>query len=288
MNQKRMFTIPAEYDGMTVKAYARQILKISGRALIKQKHQEDGITINGRHSRTIDILHTNDILSFQLPPETPDYTPIPLALEICYKDENFLVVNKPPAMPVHTSGGHQTDSLLNAVAYYDRQQGEAHIFRPLYRLDRDTSGVVWIARNRMAASGSTVRKTYYGICQGILKGQGRIDKPIGFKNGSKIVRQAGHGSRAVTNWRAMKHAGGYTLLAFQLETGRTHQIRVHLSDLGYPLAGDDLYGGNQTRIGRQALHCMETELSCKVFKLDMKQNASYPEDMLTAFPELLT
>jgi Pseudouridylate synthases, 23S RNA-specific len=286
MNRIRNFLIAPEWDGMTVKSYVRRVLGFSARVLVQQRYQEGGILRNGVPCRTIDPLYAGDTLSFLLPLEDPAYLAVPGTLNILYEDENFLAVNKPSAMPVHPSGTHVRDSLLNVVAYYYQSKGEAHFFRPLYRLDRDTSGVVWIAKNRMAASSATLTKNYYGVCHGILKGSGILNRPIGLKADSKIVREAGHGESAVTKYQVIGQEAGYTLVRFQLETGRTHQIRVHLSDFGYPLAGDDLYGGTLTRIQRQALHCMETTLRCKAFQLEQVCNGSVPTDLRQSFPAL--
>ena len=159
------------------------------------------------------------------------------------------------------------------------------MFRPLYRLDRDTSGALAVGKHRLAASCAQVGKVYYGVAQGELSGSGRIDTPIGLAPGSKIRRQCGEGGQpATTHWQALARGGGFTLLAFRLETGRTHQIRTHMARLGHPLAGDDLYGGARERMGRQALHCGQLELRCPPLGLEAVFCCPFPPDLLQAFP----
>ena len=162
------------------------------------------------------------------------------------------MVAKPPGMPVHPSPGHDRDSLLNRVAYYCQEKGQQYAFRPLYRLDRDTSGIVVVGKHRTAVSSAQVKKLYYGIVQGELDCQGTVTHPLPWNQGARSAAAVGKdGQVAVTHWEALASAEGHTLLRFQLETGRTHQIRVHMAYTGHPLAGDDLYGGSRQLLGRQ-------------------------------------
>lgn len=279
------YTVPPEWDGRTVKDFARQYLGLSSRAFVQQKHQEGGLLRNGHPCRSIDLLAAGDVLELRLPEEQKHYQPTPGPLSILYEGENYLVVNKPPHMPVHPSPGHDLDSLLNRVAFHYQQTNQAPAFRPLYRLDRDTSGVVAIGKHRAAVSSAQVEKTYYAICQGILTGSGTIRDPIALAPGSKIQRCCKEGGlSAVTHWSALAAQEGHTLLELHLETGRTHQIRVHLSHMGHPLAGDDLYGGSRERISRQALHCGALTLLCKPLGVSLELECPFPQDLLTVFP----
>lgn len=208
----------------------------------------------------------------------------PLSFSLCYEDAHFLIVEKGPHMPVHPSPGHDEDSLLHGVTYHWQQTGESHCFRPLYRLDKDTSGLVVLAKHLLSTSVTLLDKTYYAVCQGILSGEGILDAPIGLKPGSIIQREAGAGSPAVTKYRALACHENHTLLELQLETGRTHQIRVHLSSIGHPLAGDDLYGGERVKIQRQALHCAGITLQGVLPKVNRHFTSEPQDDIKTAFP----
>lgn len=278
-------TIPQGWEGSTVKGFARGELGISVRALAAQKF-EGGILLNGRPCHVTEPIRPGDVLGFSLPDEPMCYPPVELPLDILYEDGDFLIVNKAPGMPVHPSPGHDRDSLLNAVSWYYRSSGQSHRVRPLYRLDKDTSGVLALAKHRIAA-GARAEKRYLALCQGELPESGTVDEPIGLKEGSKIVRACGYGQPAVTHFKKLRSEGGHTLIELWLETGRTHQIRAHMAHIGSPLAGDDLYGGGRERIGRQALHCFTLELRCKAVGMGRAFIAPPPGDMEGAFPELL-
>lgn len=278
------YAVAPEYHGMNVQTFARKILGLSARVFIKQKYVKNGMQINGVHCRSIDLLEAGDIFTISLLHEETAYEPADLPVEICWESEDYLVFNKPAGMPVHPSPGHDRDSLLNAAAHHCQRQN--FLFRPLYRLDKDTSGLVVVAKSRLAASCAALEKKYYAVCEGVLEGCGTISCAIGRKEGSKIQRETGHGDAAVTHWQAMKNDGSHSLLRLCLETGRTHQIRVHLSAMGYPLAGDDLYAGSKGTVGRQALHCKELSLHCAPLLVEREIKTPFPEDLRQAFPAL--
>ena len=285
MSRVLQFKVPPEWEGRTVKDFARQYLGLSSRSFVKQKHLSNGLLRNGNPCRSIDVLSGEDLLTLNLPEENPVYQPVAGPLDILWEDEDYLVVAKPPGMPVHPSPGHDRDNLLNRVAYYCQEKGQQYAFRPLYRLDRDTSGIVVVGKHRTAVSSAQVKKLYYGIVQGELDCQGTVDAPIALEPGSKIRRCCGKdGQAAVTHWEALASAEGHTLLRFQLETGRTHQIRVHMAYTGHPLAGDDLYGGSRQLLGRQGLHCGWLSLSCKALGTSLELGCPFPRDLVAAFP----
>ena len=274
--------------GFSVREYARKVLGLSSGFLTEQRQIPGGIQVDGQNARTVDVLAPDDLLSFYLPDEEMPYPAEPIPLTVVFEDEDFLVIDKPAGMPVHPSPGHDRDSLLNAVVSYYRQTGQSHLFRPLYRLDRDTSGILVVAKHRAAACAARAEKIYYAFCEGVLEGAGTIDLPIGLKPGSKIIRECGCGETAITHWQSMWTEDDYSLLALRLETGRTHQIRAHLSHIGHPLAGDDLYGGSLEKISRQALHCGSAKLSCKVLPNlgTLELTAGLPKDIAEAFPRI--
>lgn len=276
--------VPPDCDGMTVRAFVRSHLGLSARVLVKQKHHENGLQCNGYPCRSIDVLHAGDVFTICIPEDAAAYEARNIPIDILYEDDDYLVVNKPPQMPVHPSPGHDSDSVLNAVAYHYQMKGMHTSFRPLYRLDRDTSGILIAAKHRLAVSSAVLQKYYYAVCEGILEGCGTIDLPIRRTEDSKITRETGGNKQAVTHWETRCRDRGHTLLRIHLETGRTHQIRVHLSHIGFPLAGDDLYGGTLNHIARQALHLAEVRLSCEILGMSRTFKAELPEDIKTSFP----
>lgn len=254
------FVVPPEQDGITVKNFLRYSCNVSARLLTQLKRIENGILSNGCHVRSIDILKAGDCITITQPQSLNNAIPIKMPLDVLYEDSDVLAVNKPPFMPVHPVHGHQYDTLANAVAAYAEKKNEQFAFRAVNRLDRDTSGIVLLAKNPYAAAflPKAVDKVYMALCEGEVSGHGTIDSPIRIKPGHTIQRESGFGGeRAVTHYKALRYDCGHTLLSIVLETGRTHQIRVHFSGIGHPLAGDDMYGGSRIYFERQCLHCAE-------------------------------
>jgi len=252
---------------------------VSSALLTKLKHTENGITVNGSFARTIDKIHTGDRLKIYI--ENKGKMPAPMKCENVkhiYEDEDILVLDKPAFMPVHESRNHRGDTLANAAAYYMESD---NAFRAVYRLDRDTSGLVLIAKNELAAGklAGKIKKDYYAVCEGVYTGSGTIDFPIKRVSDSIIKRGVfDDGERAVTHWRAVKNNGKRTLLKINLETGRTHQIRVHFSHLGTALTGDTLYGEKSESINRQALHCKTIYFTHPITEKEMMIDCDFPKD----------
>ena len=227
---------------------------VSKRLISRLKRTENGITRNGSLIRTIDTVNTGDIVILQFQ-DTKILEPnFRLCVPIAFENENLVVFDKPVGMPGHPSIKHQGDTLGNffAAKYPDIT------FRPVNRLDRDTSGLCIIAKNAFAAAAlqNSVKKVYYAVVTGYIDGEGIIDVPIAREKDSIIKRTVRQdGQRAVTHYKAIKSGKKYSLIEIKLETGRTHQIRVHFAYIGHPLAGDDLYGGSTEDICCQALHC---------------------------------
>lgn len=277
------FIVPQEYGGAPLKVFLRKSCGMSARLLTALKQEKNGILKNGAHARTIESVQAGDRVTVHMPHETCTTLPVPLPLSIIYEDAHLLALDKPAGMPVHpTSCGHTEDTLANAVSYYMARQGERYAFRPLNRLDKDTTGLVIAAKEPFSAFKlfNHIEKTYLAVCEGKLSGSATVDAPIGIKEGHSIEREVSPGGqRAVTHYTAMESLNGHTLLSLRLETGRTHQIRVHMAYLGHPLAGDDMYGGSLRQIGRQALHCVQMRFTHPVTGTPIELSAPIPVDM---------
>lgn len=242
-------------NNITLEALLRK-QGFSRRLIISMKRISGGILRNGELCRTVDRVFSGDVVSLKIPSGgEPSAAPnSSLSAERAYEDEDIVVFDKPPGMAVHRSQGHYNDTLENLFA----AMYPGTVFRPVNRLDCDTSGLVAVAKNMRSADIGAIKKVYYAVCTGVISEQMRIDAPIGREEGSVIKRTIRpDGKPSVTNIIPVKSFGGYTLLEVRLETGRTHQIRIHLAHTGHPLAGDSLYGGRMEHIARQALHCGE-------------------------------
>ena len=271
------FKISAAGNGRRIKDYLKDF-GVSSALLTKLKQRENGITVNGEFARAIDILREGDILSISVENKGHMPAPLEIPLDILYEDEDIIAVNKPPFMPVHESRNHIGDTLSNAIAAHIK---EDTAFRAVYRLDRDTSGIVLIAKNPLAASklAGKVKKDYYAIVKGEITESGAIDAPIARLDTSIIKRCVSEGGeRAVTHYEPIKTENELTLLKINLETGRTHQIRVHFSHMGFPLLGDTLYGGDDERLNRQALHCKDIYFVHPITEKYMHISCPFPND----------
>lgn len=271
------FKIKNEDDNRQIRDFLRDF-GVSSSLLTKLKQTENGITVNGNFARAIDILHTDDVLKITITDKGHMPTPADIPINIIYEDDDIIVVNKPPFMPVHESRNHRGDTLSNAVANHIK---EDTAFRAVFRLDRDTSGLVLIAKNELSASklAGKIKKDYYAIVNGILKDNGTIDAPIK-RLGESIIKRcvADDGERAVTHYEVVKTNEKYSLLKINLETGRTHQIRVHFSNFGYPLVGDSLYGGESEIVNRQLLHCKDIYFTHPITNEEMHLSSAFPDD----------
>ena len=277
------FTVSQECDGTLLGAFLHKTKSVSQRIIRNAKRMDGGITSDGTHIRTIDTVRAGQRIKILLPKPQCDMQPEDIPLDIVYEDEHYLLINKGSNMPVHpTSSIHVTDTMANGVAYYMRRCGDLFSISIVNRLDKDTSGLVLIAKNAYAAENAakTARKKYFAVCSGELRQSGRIDAPIARCGDSIITRCVDEsGARAVTNYEPLKIANGRTLAAIRLETGRTHQIRVHFSYIGHPLEGDDLYGGSLDNISRQALHCGELSFYNPMLEKRLEFSSPLPEDM---------
>lgn len=238
-------------------------MRLSHSLVVKLKQQHK-IRVNNTLTRTSYRVQPGDLIAIDLNlEENNEIIPEAIPLNIIYEDPDYLAVNKPPAMAVHPGNRSLRGTLANAVTYYWQQSGRNILFRPINRLDKDTSGLVLIAKSQFAhqsifqqQKNRRIRRRYFALVEGLIKeDHGRIDQPIARLDGCGRMRVADPtGQSAITNYQVLKRYRDYTYLLLQLETGRTHQIRVHLSYLGHPVCGDTLYGKSFSLLDRQALH----------------------------------
>lgn len=273
------FTAGKDESRKSIRDYLRGF-GVSSALLKKLKTSENGILLNGVPARTTDLLSEGDILTINIENRGKMPEPSDIKVHIVYEDSDIIVVNKPPFMPVHESRNHRGDALSNAVSAVIKEKNTA--FRAVYRLDRDTSGVVLIAKNELAACklAGKIEKDYYAVVSGEIPNSGTVDSPIARENSSIIKRCVREdGERAVTHWSVILRKNGKALLKLRLETGRTHQIRVHLSHIGFPILGDSLYGGDCSEISRQALQCCEIRFIHPVYKTEMRLSCELDNDI---------
>lgn len=261
---------------------------ISKRALTDIKFEGGAILVNNQPITVRYLLKKDDVLTVVFPTEKTDIKPEKINIDIVYEDDFLLVLNKEPFMPSIPSREHPSGSLANALAYYYQTIGLESTVHLVNRLDRDTSGLLAVAKHRYVHHllgrqqlENKINRRYEAIVEGeFTKKEGVINAPIGRKDTSIIEREVRtDGKRAVTNFNVINSFFDLTHLSLQLETGRTHQIRVHLSHIGHPLVGDDLYGGSKQLINRQALHCCELTLWHPVAQQRMVFHSDLPDDM---------
>lgn len=288
------YHIDDQSDGIRVEQYLRR-LGYSYQNLTQLKKMPESILINDTWSYMRTLLHFGDILTVHIreTESSPNIPPVNLPLDIVYEDEDIIVVNKPAGMPVHPSLNNYRNSLANALMYYYQQQEKPFIFRCTNRLDRDTSGLTVIAKHMVSSSilsGMTARhdiiREYLAVVRGcVIPSSGTIDAPIGRTGSSLIERKIDfeNGERAVTHYRVIGEKNGHSLISLILETGRTHQIRVHMKYIGHPLIGDYLYNPDMEHIQRQALHSYRLSFRHPITGESMTFTAGMPEDMKGIF-----
>lgn len=290
-----MFSLKVEVDkNMLLREYLQEELKLSSRLVKKVKSPEGSLRVNGIERTVRYKLEQGDRLEVVFPPENISESIVPesMDLHIVYEDEHVLVIDKEAGLPTIPSQLHPNGTVANGVLYYYQQHHLPYTIHVVTRLDKDTSGLLLIAKHQYSHSLLTdeqrlhrIARTYQAIVHGTLqKKRGTIDAPIGRKANSIIERTVtADGKRAVTHYEVVKEFGDYSLVKVELETGRTHQIRVHFSHLGHPLVGDDLYGGKKEICQRHALHCAKLTFFHPLKETWLEFSSSLPKDMNDLF-----
>ncbi len=288
MARRLEFVIDDDYNGRKVLHYLRGEAKLSSKLVRTLKHYDDGITLNGEHTRTIDILKKGDILAVNIPHFDGDIEPVPMELDIVYEDDDIVIINKSPFLAMHPSHNHQGDTLANALVYHLQQKGKPTVFRAVGRLDKGTSGLVVCALNSYSADRISAysKKEYLAIVNGQTE-KGTVDAPIIRPDPMKTTRAVGEGGMpSVTHYEKIKGNKKMTLVRVLPETGRTHQIRVHFAHIGMPIVGDSLYGEDERGLGHQLLHRSMLTLRHPVTGEEMTFRAPMPPDMQKVADEL--
>lgn len=310
---KRILTYPITesdsdqriYDFLCHHGYSRHI-----RTWLKE--HPGSVRLNGEEALFYFPLKNGDLLEISLEEEHPseNIVPVDLPIHIIYEDEDLMVIDKPADMPVHPSIGNYENTLANAAAWYFHRQDIPFVFRCINRLDRDTTGLLILAKHMLSGAilsdqmkKRAIHRTYLAITEGKTDPAGTIDSPIGRTDQSLILRQVDHenGDSACTHylqkcWHPKTFypetlpvpQDGLSLVQLQLETGRTHQIRVHMTSIGHPLIGDTLYNPETALMNRQALHSYRLAFTHPVTGVSLEFTSPLPEDMVEFFPDCNT
>ena len=286
--------LTCDRSGERLDAFLSRALPEISRSAAQKLIAEGNVLLDGKPAKKNDRLEPGQTVSVTIPePKPVDVTPTEMQLDIVYEDEDVAVINKPKGLVVHPAAGHQDDTLVNGLLYAmgDSLSGINGELRPgiVHRIDKDTSGLLAIAKNDLAHAvlasqlkDHTMARTYEAIVCGVMKEDcGTVDAPIGRHPTDRkkmCVTQRG-GRNAVTHWEVVRRYKGYTHIRCKLETGRTHQIRIHMKYLGYPLIGDYLYNPDMEHIQRQALHAWKLSFYHPITGEKMQFTAPLPEDM---------
>lgn len=280
---KLRYIVPPEAEGQRLGLFLRTRGVTAG--LIRSvKHEGDGFFADGEPLHTDRPVHAGQQITFSLPPEpATSVAPQPIPVTIAYEDDFAAVLDKPAGIAVHPTLNYQSGTLANGWIYHLQSQGRTGIFRPVNRIDKNTSGLVLCAQNAFAAPllGASAQKCYLAIVQGILPlGPGRVEAPIGRRGDSIIGRcVTSQGKYSLTEYHVLAVGTNHSLVACFPRTGRTHQIRVHMAYIGHPLAGDTLYGGSDREIPRHALHCAVIRFDDPLTGEHRRVDSPLPPDM---------
>lgn len=297
------YQVKAPMSGQKISGFLKN-QGYSSQNRIDLKKDPGAIWLNGEWVHQNHLLSDGDTLKVYIheTQNSDQIVPVHIPVEIVYEDEDLMVVNKPAGMPVHPSRKNPDNSLGNALAWYFKQQNRPFVFRCITRLDRDTSGLTIVAKHcvsaamlgEMAAAKTKnglcavgIKKEYLAIVRGnITPERGTVNAPIARKESEHLERMVDfwHGDHAVTHYEVMEECNGYSLVRLLLETGRTHQIRVHMQYIGHPLIGDFLYNPDMEVMKRQALHAWRLTFTHPITGERMCFTAPLPEDMSCIAP----
>ena len=291
MSRRLELVITPELAGVKVDTLLKRHLHLSGTVVRRVKWLEDGILVDGRRVNTQFCPAAGQVLSVRLsdPVRNSGIVPAPGPLDIVHEDIDLIVLNKAAGVPVHPGPGHFSDTLGNFLVDYYEKTGQEADFHPVHRLDRGTSGLLVAAKHPHAQEvlkgqlhTPEFRRVYLAVCEGVPDPPaGVIDVPLGPRPGSlmeQMVRPDGRPAR--TKYGVLRRWGGRALVSLELETGRTHQIRVHMAHIGHPLTGDFLYGAeDRDLIPRPALHSGYLSFRHPITGENMQFSVPLPEDM---------
>ena len=290
MNRVIDYIIDEAGDGLRIEQYLRR-KGYSGQNLAEIKRMPKSVLVNGEHYYMKQKLNTGDHLSIHICETkcSEKIPPVQIPLDIVYEDEDIIVINKQAGMPIHPSLNNYMNSMANALAWYYQEQGKPFIFRCCNRLDRDTSGLTVVAKHLVSGNilsdmvrRRDIHREYLAIVRGHVSPEaGTINAPLARKPGTIIERTVDweQGETAITHYRLVEERNGHSLISLRLETGRTHQIQIHMKYLGYPLIGDYLYNPDMEYIGRQALHSHRLSFTHPITGKPMEFTAPLPKDM---------
>ena len=289
-------TVTADQAGEKIDTLLRRELRLSGTVIRRVKWLDDGILLDGMRVTTACRPAAGQVLSVRVadPDGQGDMVPTPGPLDIVYEDGDLLVLNKAPGVLVHPGPGHYSDTLCNYIAWYYKKAGISADVHPVQRLDKGTSGLLVVAKHPHAQEQlkgqlhtPTFRRIYLAVCEGIPRPpEGRIDAPIGRDPNSVVGRCVRpDGARAVTHYEVLGTEGGLSLLRLRPETGRTHQLRVHMASIGHPLAGDFLYGTECRQILQgHALHASRICLRQPITGQAIQVESPLPQPLAALLP----
>ena len=289
--------ITPELAEKTVDTLLRKHLELSGTVIRRIKWLEDGITVDGKRVTVRYRVREGETLSVRLTDPTSAEQPVPNqgSLDTIYEDEDMVVVNKQPGVLIHPSHGHFDDTIGNFLIWRWQQRGEEAGFHPVHRLDKGTTGLLVVAKHphgqeklKNQLHTGAFRRRYLAVCEGCPDpAEGVIDAPIRPVPGSLIAREVHpEGQAARTHYKVLSVHGPRALVELELETGRTHQIRVHMAHIGHPLTGDFLYGKeDKSLIDRPALHSWQVEVTHPITGKELRFTAPLPEDMQNLLEE---
>jgi len=296
MNRTIEYKIAKEDEGLRIEQFLKR-RGYSSKNLAAIKRMPKSVLVNGEHFYMRQTLNEGDLLAIVIS-ETECSEKVPpteIPLNTVYEDEDIIVINKPAGMPIHPSLNNYTNSMANALAYYYKQQGKPFIFRCCNRLDKDTSGLTVVAKHLVSGNilSNMVKerkfhRQYLAIVRGtVAPSSGTINAPLGRKEGTIIERTVDweHGENAITHYQVLEEKNGHSLVSLKLETGRTHQIRIHMKHLGFPLIGDYLYNPDMEYMERQALHSHKISFTHPITGDYMEFVAPLPEDMKKVLEE---